>query len=315
MTKRIRRRQPDFPAFSREWPRVSVVVLLYKSPQFIANCLLALRAQDYPDFEVVVVDNASSDETRQAIEKGAENETLVFNEKNRGFAGGCNDGIDRASGEVVVLLNDDTVVRPDWLTELVRPMTRDPRVAVAGCKMLFPGSNVIQHAGGILHPNGMTQHVGYEEEDRGQYDEERDVPFVTGAGIALRRAFLDLCGGGLDEDYYPAYCEELDLCYRAGLMEYRVVYAPRSVMEHFESPSLDNQSPIFQRLVNRGRILFCVKNFTLRQWVFGFVPFEFHWMRMPWSKGKRKKQFRAYLDGLKFLLGFRHSPDKPFPGI
>ena len=101
---------------------------------------------------------------------------------------------------------------------------------------------------------------------------------------------------------------------RAQLMGYRVVYAPRSVITHFESPLLGNQSPVFQRLYYRGRMLFCLKNYRLRDWLFKFIPYEIHWLRAGWSKGLRKKQIRAYLDALQFLIGHRLSPDSPLPG-
>jgi len=138
---------------------------------------------------------------------------------------------------------------------------------------------------------------------------------VTGAGMAIRREFLAVCGGGMDEDYYPAYYEELDVCYRAHLMGYRVVFAPKSVLVHHESPVLNWQSEAFQRLHYRARMLFCIKNYRLRDWLLGFIPYEIGWLRAPWSKGKRKKQIRAYLDALDYLRGRRYSPDKVFPGL
>jgi GT2 family glycosyltransferase len=313
MARRIRVRQPDFPPPRSAAPAASVIIVTYNTGgRFIENCLEALRRLDYPNYEVIVVDNNSSDETRAVLERCRRAEKIVLNPRNRGFAGGCNDGAARANGEVLVFLNFDTEVEPSWLREIVAPMTRDRRAAIAGCKMYFPGGREIQHAGGILHGNGMSEHVGYHEQDAGQYDEERDVDYVTGAGMAVRREFFDLCGG-FDEDYFPAYCEELDLCYRARLMGYRVVYAPRAVLVHHESPVVENQSPVFQRLYYRGRMIFCIKNYRLREWLFDFIPYEIHWLRACWSKGLRKKQLRAYLDGLKFLLGHRLTPEKPFP--
>ena len=314
MARRIRRRHPDFHALSSPTPPVSIIIVTYNTGgRFVEACLDAVRRLDYPDYETTIVDNGSADGTREALERCVHDETVILNEKNRGFAGACNDGIARARGELIVLLNFDTEVEPSWLRELVRPIADDARTAITGCKMLFPGGRMIQHAGGILHHNGMTRHWGYQEEDRGQYDEERDVNYVTGAGMAIRREFLEMCGGGLDADYFPAYCEELDLCYRAHLMEYRVVYAPRAVLVHHESPVLGNQSPLFQRLSYRGRMLFCLKNYRLRDWLFRFIPFEIGWLRAPYSKGFRRKQIRAYLDGLMFLLGHRYTPDDPFP--
>lgn len=299
-------RGPDFPPFRAEWPSVSIVIVTYHGAgRFISRCLESVQSLDYPDFEVIVVDNASNDATRGALRDAVRGETVVWNSRNRGFAGGCNDGIARARGEVAVLLNYDTVVQPDWLRELVRPMTRDPRIAVTGCKMVFPGSCVMQHAGGLVHPNGMTQHLGYLEEDCGQHDAERDVAYVTGAGLAVRRALLERCGGGLDEDFYPAYCEEVDLCRKARRMGYRVVVAPRSVLEHYESPVRTDASPAFLRMITRARMVYCLKNLTLCEWLFGFLPFETRWMLGAGARGHRLVQLRGYLDGLLYLLGFR----------
>jgi GT2 family glycosyltransferase len=284
---------------------VSIVIVTYNTGgRFIEDCLASLRRLDHADHETIVVDNASKDGTRGILERCRRDEILVFNDENRGFAGGCNDGIARARGEIVALLNFDTEVEPSWLTELVRPFREDPRIAIAGCKMLFPDGR-IQHAGGVVHGNGMSEHIGYREADEGQYEEELDVDYVTGAGLAVRREFLEMCGGGLDEDYFPAYCEEVDLCYRARLMGYRVVYVPRAVLTHHESAVLENQSPLFQRVDYRNRVLFCLKNYRLREWLFDFVPYEVHWLRAPWSKGLRRKQVRAYLDALGCVVGRR----------
>ena len=342
----------------------------------LAGCGAALDGSAKQNFEVIIVDNASAasassppassaqaashlpkastisdspgEGTREALKRCVREEKLILNECNRGFSGGCNDGICQAKGEIIVLLNVDTEVDADWLTELVRPLLHDRRAAMAGCKMYYPpkldlqdpaerpgsadapasstgspqaGSasspqaprGKIQHAGGVIHPNAMVEHRGYGEEDVGQWDEEVEVDYVTGASVAIRREFLELCGGGLDEDYFPAYYEETDLCYRARLMGYRVLYAPRATLVHHESTLLGVGSPLFNRLCYRGRILFCLKNYRLRDWLFKFIPNEIAWLRAPHSKGFRRIQLRAYLDGLKFLFGHRYTPDQPFP--
>ena len=316
MSKRIRRRQPDFEPFRPSWPSASIVVVTFNTRGlFIEKLFESLRQLDYPDYEVIVVDNGSRDETRAVLERCRTNEILIFNDKNHGFAGGCNDGIARARGEVTVLLNFDTEVQSDWLTEIVRPLVENPRAAIVGSKIYYPGTRQFQHAGGILHGNGMGEHAAYREEDHGQCDTLRDVDFVTGASMAIRRRFLDLCGGGLDKDYFPAYGEDSDLCYRAHLMGYEVLYAPKSVLYHHESPVLENQSPAFRRLIERGRMIFCIKNLRLYEWFTRFLPYEIYWLRMPWSKGRRRQQIRAYLDGLAFFFGRRYTPDKPFTDL
>lgn len=308
-----RKKAPLLPPFSSPMPKVSVVLVTYHGAEaHLSRCLDCLRAQKYPDFETVIVDNASRPVTREAVQALVHGENLILNKRNLGFAGGCNRGIEEASGEIVVFLNYDTQMASDWLGQIVRPFLRNRAVAIVGCKIFYPGGRVLQHAGGIINANGMGEHVGFNEEDRGQYDQERDVDYVTGAALAARRDFLEGCGG-FDTDFYPAYYEEVDLCYRAHRMGYRVLYTPDAELTHHESDMARNQSPVFRRLYYRGRMLFCLKNYGLRDWLFRFIPYEYRWLRAPWSKGLRRIQARAYLDALAWLLGNRHGPDRPFP--
>lgn len=310
MAKRVRIHQPDFPPLGLH-PRASIIIVTYNlRGKYLAECLAALRNLDYLDYEVIAVDNHSDDDTPSLLQKLCTIEKVILNQENRGFGGGCNDGAREASGQILVFLNADTVVHPNWLKELVTPFTCDTRTAITGCKMYFPGGQILQHAGGILHGNGMTEHRGYCTEDNGSFDDAQDVDYVTGAGMAVRREYFDLCGG-FDEDYFPAYCEELDICYRAHLMDYRVIYCPKAILVHHESPLVKNQSPLFQRLMFRGRILFCIKNYRWSDWIVRFLPCEIRWLRMPASKGYRKKQIRAYADGIRYLMGQRLSPQSP----
>ncbi|MBN1517986.1 glycosyltransferase family 2 protein [Candidatus Sumerlaeota bacterium] len=309
MIRRLRTRQPDFPLFDHD-PFCSIILVTYNiAEDMIARCLQALRALDYPSFETIIVDNASHQETQEALGRLCGDEIVIWNKTNRGFCGGCNDGAKRAKGEVLVFLNVDTEARSDWLRELVRPFRENPRAAVTGCKMYYPGGRKLQHAGAILHANAMTEHYAYQQEDAGQADEERSVDWCTGAALAVRREFIERSGGdAFDESFFPAYYEDVDLCYRARLMGYETIYVPRAVLVHFESPVIPNTSRRFYRLCYRSRIIFCLKNYTLRQWLFEWLPLECNWLRAPYSKGFRKKQLRAYLDGLLFLLGRRLDP-------
>lgn len=308
---RIRKRQTDFKLLDQ--PFVSIIIVTYQTGgQFIENCLNSLRQLDYQNFEIIIVDNNSTDDTREVLKQQIQNEILILNKSNRGFGGGCNDGTREAKGEVMVYLNMDTVVEKDWLTNLIKPFQQNPRTAITGCKMYYPDSKKIQHAGGILHPNGMTEHIGYGKEDNGDYDQTQEVDFVTGASFAARKEFLDLCGGGFDEAYFPAYYEETDLCYRAKLMGYQTLFVHDAVLTHFESPLLNNASDRFHRICYRSRIIFCWQNFTLSDWLFKWLPKEISWLRAPYSKGFRKKQITAYLDLLKFIIGFKFDPSKIF---
>lgn len=284
-------------------PKVSIVVLTYNSEKFIAPCLESLAGVEYDDLEIVVVDNASSDATVERAREAGRYDVLIPNEANRGCAGGNNDGWRAASGEIVLFLNPDTTVEPGIVAALAEVFQSHARAAVCGCKILYPDGKTFWHAGGIVHPNGMTTHRGYGERDKGQYDGVCPIDYASGCAIAVRRAFLE-AAGGFNEDYWPGYFEETDLCWRARRAGREVLYAPHAVVYHHESQSFKLHSPSFFHYMYRNRMRFLVNNYTLREWLRRFLPFEIHWMRrIPEARGYRLRQLRYYLHALGYALG------------
>ena len=286
-------------------PLASVVVLTYNSARFIGPCLASLARMTSAPVEIIVVDNHSADGSAAAARTAAAEVSLEIRlielRQNRGCAGGNNAGWRAARGEFVVFLNPDTEVTPSFVDALVAPMWTDASIGITGAKIYYPGTRTIQHAGGIIHPNAMTNHYGAGEEDIGQHDKLRDCAYVTGAGFAVRRSVLERLGG-FDEDYYPAYFEETDLCSRVQRAGLRVVYVPGAVLYHHESVSLVVNSPRFRRLYQRMRILYCLKNFSVRNWV-QFVRFERWWMmHEPAARGHRLEQVRAYAEALLWFM-------------
>lgn len=287
-------------------PKFSIAVLTYNSEKFIAACLKSIAKIDYPDLEVIVVDNASTDASVERARETGLFDALIPNETNRGCAGGYNDGWRAASGDIVLLLNPDTTVDPGIAHALAGAFVNSPEAAVCGCKILYPDGETFWHAGGIVHPNGMTGHRGYMEKDEGQFDEIADIDYASGCAIAVRREFLE-SSGGFNEDFWPGYYEETDLCYRARRAGNKVIYVPDAIVHHHESQSFQLHSDAFFHYTYRNRIRFLVNNYSLRDWLFRFIPFEYHWMRrIPEARGYRRRQFRYYLSGVKYALG------KPF---
>ncbi len=283
-------------------PSVSVVILTYNNRDFILRCLESLQWQTYQDFQTIVVDNASSDGTAEVVEEAGCELSMIKNSRNLGCAGGNNVGWRSSNGEVVVFLNPDVMITPDWLESIVRGLEQNERAVIAGCKMYYPGTRVLQHAGGILHPNAMCEHYGNGEVDEGQYDEVREVDFVTGAGFATYRWFLEKMDG-FDEDYFPAYYEETDFCRRAWDAGYAVLYIPDAVLFHYESITVTKLSPQFYTMFFRSRIIFVIKHYSLEDWLFEFLPFEIRWFLFePHARGCRLKQFRAYVQGIGFIM-------------
>ncbi len=259
-------------------PLVSIVILNYNGQMFVRRCLETVLKDSYPNKEVIFVDNASTDNSLRMSRIYANYIQVVRNPRNYGFAKGCNEGIKRSQGSIIVLLNVDTCVRPGWLEELVYAMVQDPAVGVAGSKLLFLNGKTIQHAGGMIAANCLSQHIGYGEEDRRQYEVAREVAYVTGASLAVRRELLNAIG--LLDEGFTLYYDDLDLALSARRNGYKVVYVPSSVVLHFETYGTEKNSGRYYFRYHRGRIRFLLKNYGVRYILRTFIPAEVEWYRM-----------------------------------
>ncbi|MBD3266255.1 glycosyltransferase [bacterium] len=256
-------------------PLVSVIILNYNGSHFIRRCLNTVLSDPYHPKETILVDNASSDDSLAIAREFQDQITIVENRHNFGFPKGCNQGIKLARGEIIVLLNIDTAVRESWLEELVKPLLHDPRTGLVGSKLLFLDGKHIQFAGGRMEPNCLTNHEGYGYEDLGNFNEPREVEYVTGASMAIRKEVLDKVGN-LDEGF-PLYFEDIALCVSAKQLGYRVRYQPTSVVLHFETYGTPKHSFRYYYRYHRGRMRFLLKHFGLRYFLFRFLPAEIAW--------------------------------------
>ncbi len=239
---------------------VSVIVLVWNGAKFLDACLDALIAQDYQPREIIVVDNDSKDDSVAIAQKYLPSVKLFRNDYNLGFVGGNNIGIRAARGEIVVLLNQDTIVQPGLLRAIAETFD-DSKVGIVGCKALYPNSKRFQHAGGVVgSDDALTRHIGWDEEDNGQYDAVSEPEFVTGAAFAIHRKVLNKLGP-LDEGFHPAFYEEIDYCYRARRAGFRIVYQPKAVLYHHETTSLPAESYERASAFHRNRV-----RFVLRHW-------------------------------------------------
>lgn len=255
-------------------PKASVIVLAWNGMGYLEANLNAVLAQDYDDFEVVVIDNGSADGSPDFVAERYPQIHLIRNETNLGFSAGNNVGLQHASGEILVLLNQDTVVQQGWLAALVAAFERQPDAGIVGSKLLCPDGRTLQHAGGHLErPLVLGQHYGHGELDEGQYDEPCQVEYVTGAAMALRRNLLSEIGN-LDEGFYPGYFEDVDFCLRAQAAGYSIWFEPQAVLHHHESASMRRDSLTGHYYYYRNRLRFALKHLTPEQFIEGFVPAE-----------------------------------------
>ncbi len=255
-------------------PGVSVILVTYNSAPYLTACCAALRALRYdPPPQIVVVDNASQDESVTLVRQLLPEALLLPQETNLGFAGGVRRGVAASSGEILALLNPDTVVAPDWLVALVEMLAR-PRCGIAGSKIVDPGGERLLHAGGALQwPDVLAHHRGEGERDTGQYTTAEAVEFVTGASLALHRALWERLDG-LDPGFFPAYFEDVDLCWRARSLGVECWYTPRSVLRHGQGASTRAFSGAFYYYHHLNRLRFACKHMDWQTLWNGFAPAE-----------------------------------------
>lgn len=217
-------------------PEVSIVIPVHNQWARTAACLCSLAADiSSVGYEVVVVDDASTDETPQLL-PAVTGIRIVRLEENQGFLGATNAGIIAARGRFIVLLNNDTEVRPGWLDALVATAEADERVGVVGAKLLYP-DGTLQEAGGIIWSDSSGHNYGRDQDpDDPRYGFVRDVDYCSGACLLVRADLLAMLGG-LDDRFRPAYYEDTDLCFAARHLGFRVLYQPGAVVVHHEGAS------------------------------------------------------------------------------
>jgi len=274
-------------------PKVSVIIVTWNGEEYIKRCLNSITEDTYKNIECIVVDNGSSDRTTSIISSKFDNVTLIKLSKNEGFCRGVNVGIAHAKGDVILLINQDVIIKTGLIQALIECLESNPMIVIAGCKIYNP-DGTIQHAGGILHKNGLTDHFGSGEEDKGQYDIERDCDYVTGAVFAFKAELIRKIGF-FDKRFSPAYFEELDFCMRAKRAQYRVVYTFKGSAIHFESTSTGKFSKRFYYLYHRNRLFFMLKHYTFKYMISDFLKTEIIWIRTAFPKDQFLPLIKAYL--------------------
>jgi len=219
---------------SEQRPLISIIVLNYNDKIFVNSCLESVLNSNYSNFEVIFVDNASTDGSSETVRKNFGSDRrihIVRNSKNLGFASGNNVGLRFARGKYIVFLNVDTLVDPQWLEELSKVMEKDSKVGVAQSKLLsLSDKRKIDCVGGFIDRFGWSHRKGEGEIDIGQYDKVYEIFYAVGAAMAIRRSVLEKVGA-FDSKFF-IYFEDTDLCWRVRLSGYRIVCVPKSIVFH-----------------------------------------------------------------------------------
>lgn len=242
-------------------PMVSIVSVNYDQPEVTCAMLASLQKVTYPNFETLIVDNASPTSSPFCIKEEYPEVQLIISEKNLGFAGGNNIALKQAKGEYMLLLNNDTEVKPDFLDSLVELMESNKKIGIVSSKILyFYEDNIIEYAGASpINPiTSRGKHYGHKQKDNGQYDEIIETFYPHGACMMIRKSVLDKVG--LLYEGYFLYYEELDFAERVKHAGYKIYFQPNSSIRHKESISTGKNSALKTYYMNRNRLLFLRRN-------------------------------------------------------
>jgi GT2 family glycosyltransferase len=264
----------------KEKPVLSIVIVSWNVREDLRECLQSLLRDEGSrlesgEIEIIVVDNASTDGTAEMVNLEFPRVKLLVNSQNLGYTKANNIGINHSRGKYILLLNPDTIVHQGALQALIDCAESHPEAGIIGAKLLNPDGSVQRSARsfpdigaglfrntflGRLFPNNPFVRR-YLLADFG-YDEVREVDWVSGAAMLVRRDLIERIGG-LDERFW-AYCEDVDLCWRAWQAGYKVLFCPNAVITHKVGRSSD------QRLVpsliqhHKSMWLFYLKNYRHR---------------------------------------------------
>jgi GT2 family glycosyltransferase len=282
-------------AGSDAWPTVYFSILNWNQKDITLECLESLAQIDYPNYEVVVVDNGSQDGEATTIQKQFPSVIVLENERNLGFAEGNNVAIRYAleqAADYVLLLNNDTVVDPQMLKRLIEVAESDDQIAIVGPKIYYFGEpRTIWSAGGILKPPGKPVMLGLDETDKGQHDTLRAVDWVTGCALLIKSSVVRRIG--LIDARYFIYFEENDWCSRAKRAGFNILYVPEARMWHKIQPRHQALSPRHVYLMIRNRLLF-LRNSGARLPLILFVIITENFRTVcAWSLRKRHKDKRS----------------------
>ncbi len=256
--------------------RVAVVILNWNGKALLEQFLPSVCRSTYPNLEIIVGDNASTDDSVDFLKTHYPTVRIIHNSENFGFAEGYNRVLAAVDADYFVLLNSDVEVSPDWIEPIISLMEKDPRIGACQPKLLDQkNKNIFEYAGAS---GGYLDLLGYPfcrgrifdhvEEDSAQYNQNEEVFWASGAALFIRSE-LYRTSGGLDKDFF-AHMEEIDLCWRIKNMGYKIMVCPGSVVYHVGGGTLQQNDPKKTYLNFRNSLIMLRKNLPFHR-AFGVI--------------------------------------------
>lgn len=257
-------------------PLISIVIVNWNGLRFLKGCFESIYSEGFAPFEVVFVDNGSTDASVEFVRKNFPGVVIIENTENAGFARANNQGIEKAAGKYILTLNNDVELKKGFLKELAKAAEESSEeIGMWAVKILsFDERDVIDSVGGLLiYQDGLAKGRGRLEKDSGQYDRAEEVFIPSACAGLYRRTMLDSVGL-FDEDFF-AYCEDTDLGLRARLSGWKTMSVPKAVVYHYYSGTGGKYTAFKAYLVERNHLWVALKNFPLRMLV--LFPFYTKW--------------------------------------
>jgi GT2 family glycosyltransferase/glycosyltransferase involved in cell wall biosynthesis len=228
----------SIPLASLGFPRheevdVSIIIPVFNQLEYTHACLASLQsAEEQVCFEIIIVDDCSTDRTAEVL-PGVDGITYLRNDRNSGFVASCNRGAETARATYLVFLNNDTLVKPGWLTALLDTFSEESQAGIVGSKLVYPDGR-LQEAGGIIWQDASGWNYGkFDDPENPEYNYLREVDYCSGAALMVPKALFESVGG-FDSRYAPGYYEDTDLAFKLHRAGYKVLYQPLSEVIHYE---------------------------------------------------------------------------------
>jgi GT2 family glycosyltransferase len=252
-------------------PKVAIVILNWNGRQYLEKFLPSVLASTYTQQEVIVADNASTDDSVSFLQNHFPKIRIINLDRNYGFAKGYNLALKQVQSEYYILLNSDVEVQPGWIEPVIDLMEKDKSIGACQPKLLsYSDKNLFEYAGAaggwldfLGYPFAMGRIFDICEKDIGQYDLTQPIFWASGAALFVRaRLYHDL--GGMDEFFF-AHQEEIDFCWRLQLSGFRVYACPKSVVYHLGGGTLPkgNKRKVFLNF--RNNLIMLAKNLPVKQ--------------------------------------------------
>lgn len=245
------------------FPLISIITINYNQLQVTCELLKSLTKQQYPNFEVIVVDNASNVNPTETIHSIYPNAKIILSAQNKGFAGGNNLGIIEAKGDYLFFVNNDTELADNCIERMLEIFYKYPDAGAVSPKFhYYFHPNVIEYAGytAVNPVTGRNKTIGGKEIDKGQYNKIRETNYCHGGGMMVPRSVIDKVG--MMPEHFFLYYEELDWCTQIKNNGFKIYFQPHALIYHKESMSIGKMNEMKTFYLIRNRILFMRRNYN-----------------------------------------------------